>query len=78
MALSSLPLVSGAPGRHGCSSKPASRAKRQARSERTRRPPGNVTSDDVLSVSRSAGTPPGALTTATQQARGSSAARVLE
>lgn len=58
LALSSLPFVSGLPGRHSASLKPASSAKRQARSTRLRLPPENATRADMLSVSASSGVPP--------------------
>ena len=55
---STLPLVCGLRGRHSFSSKPASFAKAQTRSTRTRLPPLSDTSADMLSVTHSLGTPP--------------------
>lgn len=66
------------PGRHSCRSKPASRANLSTRSDLALRPPENVTTDDMLSVSHSSGTPPRDLTTAVKQASRSSVVLVRE
>ena len=77
MALSSLPLVSGIPGRHSCRENPASRAKARARSDLPLLPPEKVTTADMLSVSHSSGTPPSQRIVSSQQAMSSSVVRVL-
>lgn len=78
MADSSLPLVCGVPTLRSRRSNPASLAKRHARSFLARRPVDMLTSDDMLSVRHSCGTPPMNLNASRRQASRSSVVRVAE
>lgn len=73
-----MPLVCGVDTLQIFSSKPASLAKRHARSDLTRRPPENVTSAPMLSVTASSGIPPNRTNVDSGQASRSSSVRVLE
>lgn len=73
-----MPLVCGVDALQSFSSKPASLAKRHARSDLTRLPPENVTSAAMLSAMASSGTPPNRTNVESRQASRSSSVRVLE